>query len=51
VLVFNTGLWGEVKDAVYLQVFEKFYVLDYLYPPKDGIIALWPSTNGSIPDF
>jgi len=20
-------------------------------PPKDGIIALWPSTNGSIPDF
>jgi len=27
------------------------HMLWYSIPPKDGIIALWPSTNGSIPDF
>jgi len=23
----------------------------FLKPPKNGLIALWPPTNGSIPDF
>jgi len=34
--------WSEEK-------FLKDIVGDKL--PKDAIIALWPSTNGSIPDF
>ena len=27
------------------------YIYTYVYPPKDGLIALWPSTNGRVFTF
>jgi len=33
------------------KVSEKYLFQLMQRPPKNGIIALWPSTNGSIPDF
>jgi len=38
------------KDThVYRGIFKKQPHIES--PPKNGLIALWPSTNGSIPDF
>jgi len=41
----------QVIMQVIIYVFTYICIYIYTHPPKNGLIALCPSTNGSIPDF